>query len=137
MSLSQSGIDALFDETTASETLSSGGRAADGKTTPSSTDQPASGDHSDHPVAEAECILGLSVPVSVVLAQRDMQVGSILKMTPGTIIEFEVPFDSELTLYVANRPIGQGQAVKAGEKFGLHVTRIGTVRQRIDALGGP
>jgi len=77
------------------------------------------------------------VPVSVVLAERLMTIDEIVATQAGTIIEFDVPFDSELTLYVANSEIGHGQAVKIGENFGLRINRIGTVRQRIDAMRGP
>ena len=65
-----------------------------------------------------------------------MAVESILAIKAGTIIEFEVVFDSELTLHVANRPIGRGFAVKHGENFGLKVSQIEPVEERIDALGG-
>jgi len=57
-------------------------------------------------------------------------------MTVGTIVEFEVPFDTELALQVADRTIGRGQAVKVGENFGLRITNIASVPTRIDALGG-
>ena len=65
-----------------------------------------------------------------------MSVESILAVTVGSILEFDVPVDSELTLYVGNRQIGRGQAVKTGENFGVQVTRIDPVSIRIDALGG-
>lgn len=81
-------------------------------------------------------ILGISVPVAVVLAERDMPIDSILRVTAGTIIEFEVPFDSELMLQVAGRTIGHGLAVRVGEVFGLRVTHIDTLEDRIDAMGG-
>ena len=85
---------------------------------------------------EIRRILGLTVPVTVSLAEREMAVESILAIKAGTIIEFEVPFDSELTLHVANRPIGRGHAVKHGENFGLKVSQIEPLEERIDALGG-
>jgi len=81
-------------------------------------------------------ILGLTVPVCVVLAECDMRIEAILNIKVGTIIEFDVPFDSDLGLVAANREIGSGQAVKVGENFGLRVSSIGTVRERINALGG-
>ncbi len=81
-------------------------------------------------------VLGINVPVSVVLAERDLPIESILQITVGTILEFEVSFGAELTLLVGNRPVGRGAAVKIGEHFGLRVTGIESVRQRIDALGG-
>lgn len=81
-------------------------------------------------------ILGLSVPVSVILAGRDMTVLSILNLKCGSILEFEKSCEDELELNVADRTIGHGQAVKVGENFGLRVTDIGTIRERIDAMRG-
>lgn len=79
--------------------------------------------------------LRLEVPVTAVLAERDLTIEAILAISVGTIIEFEVPFDSDLTLRVANQSIGTGQAVKIGENFGLRISQVDPVRERIDALG--
>lgn len=84
--------------------------------------------------ADISRVLELSVPVSVVLAERLMTIDTIVATQAGTIIEFEVPFDSDLCLFVANTEIGRGQAIKVGEKFGLRITQIGSVRERIAAL---
>lgn len=81
-------------------------------------------------------ILKLSVPVMVVLAEQEMAIKSILEMTVGTIVEFDVPFDAELELRVANQTIGRGNAIKIGENFGLSITAVDSVSQRVDALGG-
>jgi flagellar motor switch protein FliN/FliY len=88
------------------------------------------------PEREIRRILDLSVPVAVVLAERDMTVESVLALTVGTIIEFDVPFDADLMLEVGNHPIGAGHAVKAGENFGLRITGIQDVHDRIEAMGG-
>ena len=80
-------------------------------------------------------LLGLQLDMRVVLAEREMPLDSVLAIRPGTIIEFDVPFDAERVLYAGDRPIGVGQAVKVGENFGLRVSRIGTVKERIQALG--
>jgi flagellar motor switch protein FliN/FliY len=79
--------------------------------------------------------LGICVPVSVAIAEREMPIEGILGMTVGTIIEFDVPFDAELTLRIGPRVIAQGQAVKVGENFGIQISRVDTVTHRIDALG--
>lgn len=81
-------------------------------------------------------ILSLTVTVSVTLAERDMPLESILAINLGTILEFDVASDTELTLNVANHPIGKGRAVKTGENFGLRITQIGSVTDRIGAMGG-
>lgn len=81
-------------------------------------------------------ILGLTVPISVILTQRNMTVESLLEITVGTIIEFDMSFDAELAMQVVNQTIGRGQAVKIGENFGLRITQINSVSERIDAMGG-
>ena len=86
---------------------------------------------SDNEIAR---ILGISVPISVTLAERPFSLESLTAITVGTILEFETSADAELTLYAASQPVGKGVAVKVGENFGLQVTRIGTLRERIDAF---
>lgn len=80
-------------------------------------------------------ILGLDVPVAVVIAEQALPVESILQITVGTILEFDVSFGAELSLVVGDRTIGRGNAVKIGENFGLRITVIDSVEQRIDAMG--
>jgi len=123
MSATQSAIDALF--AGGADTSSGGG--ARRETQGASTQGRRS--HLDR-------ILHISVPVGVTLAERGMPIESILLFNAGTIIEFEKPFNSELSLRVGNREIGVGQTVKVGENFGLRVTSIETVEERIDAMGG-
>ncbi len=86
--------------------------------------------------AELRRILRMQVPVLVNLAERDLSLHSVLRWTPGSIIEFDKPADSELRLVIANKPIGFGHAVKVGENFGLRVAVIGNVTDRILAMGG-
>lgn len=88
------------------------------------------------PEAILKRILTLAVPVSASLAEKSMKIDSILEIEVGTIVEFDVLFDAELTLYAVDQPIGKGHAVKIGENFGLRVTRITPVHERIGALGG-
>lgn len=80
-------------------------------------------------------LLGLSVPVVVRLAQRPMSVHEILNMGPGTILEFDRTVEQELDLMIGDCVIATGIAVKIGEHFGLRITRIGDVRDRIRSLG--
>lgn len=100
------------------------------------TSKTGEGDASAAPRSrELKRILGLEVALSVVLAERFMTIESILGMTAGTIIEFEVPFDSELVLTIGSHPIGAGQTVKIGEKFGLRLTQIAKLPERVSAMG--
>jgi flagellar motor switch protein FliN/FliY len=80
-------------------------------------------------------LLPIKVPVQVRLAERIMEVAQLLDMTPGSIIEFDRPADSELDLYANNVPIGTGNAVKCGERFGLRTIKIMPWAQRLLAQG--
>jgi flagellar motor switch protein FliN/FliY len=104
---------------------------------------PASGGPSrqrSHPSAhgsdnEVGGILRMRVPVIAVLAEREMPFHDVLRWTPGSIIEFERSSDAELDVIVGNRTVGAGQAVKVGENFGIRITLIGDVGERIRAMG--
>jgi len=80
-------------------------------------------------------ILHLQVPVIVQLAQRTMPLAEIVNLSTGAIIEFNKPADADLDLMINNKGVAKGQAVKAGENFGLRITEIGSVQDRIQALG--
>ena len=64
-----------------------------------------------------------------------MTVKDVLDLVPGSIIELQKDSDSELDLLVNNKQIGFGVAVKVGENFGLRVTYVGDIRERIEAMG--
>lgn len=124
MSLSQSEIDSLLKQENGTP-----GQAAPAAPLPSAMTMEGAS-------TEVARILQLDVVANVTLAERNMTINSILGLTVGSIIEFEEPFDAPLTLNIGNHPIGLGQAVKVGENFGLRVSYIGTIRDRIDAMGG-
>jgi flagellar motor switch protein FliN len=85
--------------------------------------------------ADLQRLLQIRVPVIVKLAERRISVRDVLQLSTGSIIEFYKSSDEELELLINNRTIGVGVAVKVGENFGLKLTRVGTPRQLIEALG--
>ena len=86
------------------------------------------------PSAQIDRIRKLKVPVVVRLARRRMSLGEVMKVVPGTIVEFTQTVDKELDLLVNNHQIGAGVAVKVDEHFGLRVTVVGDLRKRIQSL---
>ncbi len=87
--------------------------------------------------AGLEAILSLEVPVIVRIAERTMALDEVLAMAPGAIIELPKAAEAELEILVNNKPIGTGVAVKVGENYGLRVSYIGDLGQRIKAMGRP
>lgn len=84
---------------------------------------------------ELRKLFHLQVPIIVHLAERTMAMRDVLELGAGSIIEFSRSSDAELDLVVGNRHVGKGQAVKVGENFGLRVTDIGPLEERIRAMG--
>jgi flagellar motor switch protein FliN len=86
--------------------------------------------------SDLAAVLRLEVPVIVRLGERRMPLSSVLALVPGSILELPKGAEEELDLLVNNKQIGTGVAVKVGENFGLRITYLGDVRERIEALGG-
>jgi flagellar motor switch protein FliN len=84
--------------------------------------------------ADLESILKIEVPLSVQIASRPMRVREISSLAPGAIIELPKLADEQLDVVIGNRPIGMGTAVKVGENFGVRITQVGTMSQRIKAM---
>jgi len=80
-------------------------------------------------------IMRLSVPVIVKLAERRLNLQEVMRLGNGSIIEFFKSFDEPLDLLINNKLIGQGEAVKVGENFGLRITHVGDVKAVIKSLG--
>jgi flagellar motor switch protein FliN/FliY len=85
--------------------------------------------------ADLQSILNLEVPLIVVIAQRDMPVREVMNLAPGAILELPKAAADDLEVMVNNKPIGAGRAVKVGENFGVRVTYVGDLQERIEALG--
>lgn len=85
--------------------------------------------------SDLRAILALEVPVIVRVGERVLTLGEVISLVPGAIIELAKHADDELDLLVNNKQIGTGSAVKVGENFGLRISFIGDIRERIAALG--
>lgn len=81
-------------------------------------------------------MLRLEVPLIVVIGSRLMAVREVLSLAPGAIVELPKAANDELEILINNKPIGMGAAVKVGENFGVRVTYVGNLQDRIKALAG-
>ncbi|MBL1216456.1 MAG: FliM/FliN family flagellar motor switch protein [Planctomycetes bacterium] len=86
--------------------------------------------------SDLDSILQLDVPIIVRISERRMLVDEVVAFAPGTILELPKSADEDLDVLVNNVPIGQGQAVKVGENFGVEVTYVGDLKARIAAMAG-
>lgn len=85
---------------------------------------------------DIDTILKLHVPLLVMIGECRRPVDDVLSLGPGAILELERPADSDLILMVNNKSIGNGQAVKVGENFGIKITKVESANDRITAMSG-
>jgi flagellar motor switch protein FliN/FliY len=90
---------------------------------------------SSPPGAALPQILRLEVPLVVRLGERKLGLQEVVSLLPGAILELPKNAEEELEILVNNRVIGRGAAVKVGENFGIRITAIGPVKDRIEAMG--
>ena len=84
--------------------------------------------------ADHQAVLKLEVPLIVEIGRTQMPTKVVMALAPGKIIELPKSSDDELEILVNNKTVGTGIAVKIGENFGLQISYIGDVRERLEAL---
>lgn len=80
-------------------------------------------------------LLRIRVPVMVTLARKKQRVSSIVELGPGTILQFSKSCEQLLEIEVNGHEIGQGEAVKVGDKFGLRVSNLTLPGERFKPIG--
>ena len=80
---------------------------------------------SDDPQSKySRAVLSIKTPVSVTLARKNVPLGRIVDLVPGSMLTFEVRCDEPLSLEAGGTPIATGETVKIGDKFGMRIREI-------------
>ena len=88
------------------------------------------------PPDKIKSILSMRVPLIVKVAEKKMTMEYVLRLSLGSIIQFDKDVYENIELMVNNQTIGLGQPVKIGENFGLRLLQVGDLEQTIKSLGG-
>ena len=83
----------------------------------------------------SQSLLNVKVPVKVNLAEKKMAVHDIVRLGPGTIIQFDKSCEDMIDMETGGQKIAEGEAVKVGDKFGLRITEIRLPDERYRAVG--
>ena len=78
----------------------------------------------------SKSLLKVKIPVAAVLAHGKKPIKMILELGVGSVIQFDKSFDALLDLQVGKIAVGNGEAVKVGDKFGLRVYSIQLPKER-------
>jgi|SRR5215813_6395575 len=74
--------------------------------------------------ADLEAVFDVPVQVSAVLGRARMDVGDLLNLTPGAVLELDRRVGEAIDIYVNNRLVARGEVVLVEEKLGVTMTEI-------------
>jgi flagellar motor switch protein FliN/FliY len=85
---------------------------------------PDSGGEITRTAADLEAVFDVPVQVSAVLGRARMEVGDLLKLGPGTVLELDRKVGEAIDIYVNNRLVARGEVVLVEEKLGVTMTEV-------------
>jgi flagellar motor switch protein FliN/FliY len=74
--------------------------------------------------ADLEAVFDVPVKVSAVLGRAHMEVGDLLKLGPGAVLELDRKVGEAIDIYVNDRLVARGEVVLVEEKLGVTMTEI-------------
>ena len=76
-------------------------------------------------VCAANRLDAIPVPIAVRIFHRSVKVRELLNWVPGTLISFDQLATSRLSLTIRDQEIGQGHAVKLGQRLAICLETVG------------
>ncbi len=73
---------------------------------------------------DLEAVFDVPVKVSAVLGRARMDVGDMLKLGPGAVLELDRKVGEAIDIYVNNRLVARGEVVLVEDKLGVTMTEI-------------
>jgi flagellar motor switch protein FliN/FliY len=74
--------------------------------------------------ADLESVFDVPVHVSAVLGRTRMDVGELLKLGPGSVLELDRKVGEAIDIFVNNRLVARGEVVLVKERLGVTMTEI-------------
>ena len=74
--------------------------------------------------ADLEAVFDVPVQVSAVLGRTKMDIGDLLKLGPGAVLELDRRVGEAIDIYVNNRLVARGEVVLVEDKLGVTMTEI-------------
>jgi flagellar motor switch protein FliN/FliY len=74
--------------------------------------------------SDLEAVFDVPVQVSAVLGRARMDVGELLKLGPGAVLELDRKVGEAIDIYVNNRLVARGEVVLVEDKLGVTMTEI-------------
>lgn len=97
-----------------------------------------SGDESraESEVRNLERIMDIPLVVSVELGRTNIQIGDLLQLAQGSIVELTKLAGEPLDVLVHGKLVARGEAVVINDQFGVRLTDIVSQTERLESLKG-
>jgi len=69
-------------------------------------------------------VMEVPVELTVELGRRNIRIGEVLRLGPGSVLELTKTNGDPLDIYVNNRLVARGEAVVVGERYGVRLTEV-------------
>jgi flagellar motor switch protein FliN/FliY len=73
---------------------------------------------------ELETVLDVPVRVSAILGRTRVEVGQLMQMRPGLVLELDRKVGEAIDIYVNDRLVARGEVVLVEDKLGVTMTEI-------------
>ena len=74
--------------------------------------------------ADLEAVFDVPVQVSAILGRSKMDIGELLKLGPGAVLELDRKVGEAIDIYINNRLVARGEVVLVEEKLGVTMTEM-------------
>ena len=74
--------------------------------------------------SDLEAVFDVPVQVSAVLGHTRMDIGDLLKLGPGAVLELDRKVGEAIDIYINNRLVARGEVVLVEEKLGVTMTEM-------------
>ncbi len=81
-------------------------------------------DHAVKSANDLEALFDVPVHVSAVLGRTKMDVGDLLRIAPGTMLELDRKVGEAIDIFVNNRLVARGEVVLVEDRLGVTMTEI-------------
>jgi flagellar motor switch protein FliN len=81
-------------------------------------------EESSRDASDLEAVFDVPVQVSAVLGRAKMDIGDLLKLGPGAVLELDRKVGEAIDIYINNRLVARGEVVLVEEKLGVTMTEM-------------
>jgi flagellar motor switch protein FliN/FliY len=74
--------------------------------------------------SDLEAVFDVPVQVSAVLGRTRMEIGDLLRLGPGAVLELDRKVGEAIDIYINNRLVARGEVVLVEDKLGVTMTEM-------------